>query len=444
MRIKKAFFSGSFIFGLLCSQAHAVVDSTVTEARALLERGQAQQAFDLLNPLETPRAGDPDFDTTLGIAANETGQFTRAVFALERVLSVQPDNARARAELGRALYAVGDTRASRRVLLETRQADIPQGAADTIDRFLQAIDRTEEAARSSVRPYLEAGFGYDSNINSGPGNAHVAVPSAVPLIGGLVFTLAPGSVKTTGSFVTLGGGISGRYVVGPRWSLIGNASGNARANSKTSQFDTTQVDLNAGASYRYDKHEFSGVYQAGSYSVDGSRLRDQQGVIGEWTYRPDGFRQWSTYVQWGKLSYPGQSLRDADRTVLGTSYAHVFRNGLLVFGGAYAGTEKERASGFPQFGHKLLGLRLGAQHPVRDSLAVFGSIAYEDRDYGGQDPLFLVTRHDRQTTLNLGFNWIPAKYWRVTPQLSLSTIKSNIVISDFNKSVLGVTIRRDF
>ena len=97
-----------------------------------------------------------------------------------------------------------------------------------------------------------------------------------------------------------------------------------------------------------------------------------------------------------------------------------------------------------QFGHKLAGLRIGAQKSLRDEFTVFGTVSYEDRDYGGQDPFFLVTRHDRQTTLNLGFNWIPARYWRVTPQLSVSTIRSNIVISDFNKSVLGVIVRRDF
>jgi Flp pilus assembly protein TadD len=77
----------------------------------------------------------------MGIAANETGQYTRAVFALERVLAVQPGNSRARAELGRALFSVGDTKASRQVLMETKQDDIPAEAAATIDQFLQAIDQ---------------------------------------------------------------------------------------------------------------------------------------------------------------------------------------------------------------------------------------------------------------------------------------------------------------
>lgn len=433
--------SGLLLAALLGNPAYAEVDALVSNARTLLDQSQAQKAFDLLEPQEAARAGDPDFDTVLGIAANETGQYTRAVFALERVLAVQPGNSRARAELGRALFAVGDTKASRQVLMETRQDNIPAEAAATIDQFLQAIDRTEEAARSSVKPFLEASIGYDTNINSGPGNPNVAVPA----FGGLIFTLSPAGVETKDAFFSLGGGVSARYVVDPRWSLIGNVSGNARVNAKYNDFNTGQVDVNAGASYRYEKHEFTGVVQAGTYTVAGSRARDQQGLVGEWTYRVDGFRQWSTYVQWGDLTYPGQSLRDATRTVIGTSYAHAFReSNIIVFAGGYVGTEKERAAGVAHLGHDLVGFRTGAQKTLSDALALFGSVSYEDRKYGGADPLFLVTRHDKQWNLNVGLNWVPAKLWRVTPQLTLTSVKSNVAISDYNRSLFSVTVRRDF
>ncbi|MES2413635.1 MAG: surface lipoprotein assembly modifier [Pseudomonadota bacterium] len=422
--------------------AHAEVDALVLQARDLLDKGQARQAFDLLEPQETPRAGDPDFDTLLGISANETQQFTRAIFALERVLSVQPENSRARAELGRALFSVGDTAASRRVLLETKRDNIPVEAAATIDQFLQAIDRTEEAARSSVKTYVEAGFGYDTNINSGPGNANVAVPA----FGGLVFTLNNAGIATKDNYAMVGAGISARYVVDPRWSLIGNFSGNGRGhqNPRNNSFNSFQLDANAGASYRYEKHEFSGVVQVGQYDVGGSTAREQAGVVGEWTYRFDGFRQLSSYIQYGTLNYPSQTIRNADRTVIGTSYAHAFRDGLLVFGGAYAGTEKEKNSAFPQFGHKLLGLRTGAQQELAQNLSAFGGLSYESRRFNGQDPLFLVVRRDTQWNLNLGLNWIPGKFWRVTPQLSYTTVKSNVAISDFNRVVLSVNVRRDF
>lgn len=422
--------------------AHAEVDAPVREARALLDRGQAKQAFDLLEPAEAQRAGDPDFDTVFGIAANETAQYTRAIFALERVLSVQPENSRARAELGRALFAVGDTKGSRKVLLETKRDNIPVEAAATIDQFLQAIDRTEEAARSSVRTYVEATVGYDTNINSGPGNSNIAIPA----FGGLIFKLNNAGVATKDGFASVGAGISGRYVVDPRWSLIGNFSGNGRGNfgGANNAFNSMQLDASAGASYRYEKHEFTGVVQVGSFDANATRARNQAGLVGEWTYRIDGFRQLSTYIQWGSLSYPGQSTRDVDRTVVGTAYAHSFRNGYLAFVGGYVGTEKEKNAGFPQLGHNLYGLRVGGQKEFSQDVSAFASLSFENRRFHGSDPFFLVVRNDNQLNLNLGMTWVPAKFWRVIPQLSITSVKSNVALSDFQRTLLSVTLRRDF
>lgn len=421
--------------------AHAEVDALVRESLTLVEQGQAQQAFDRLAAVETERAGDPDFDTVLGIAANDTGQFTRAVFALERALTVQPANARARAELGRALFALKDNQAARQVLQETKRENIPADVARRIDDFLLAIDRNEEAARSSIKAYIETSYGSDSNINSGPSNANVAVPA----LGGLVFTLSPTGVELKDDFYSVGAGISGRYVTeNPRLSLIGSAAGNYRFNLDHNNFDTNQFDITAGASYRVDKDEFTAVAQVGTYAADNSPVRNQRGMVGEWTHRPDVASQWSTYLQLSTLRYPGQSLRDAERYVLGTSYATILRSGLLVFGGGYFGVEDERASSVPHLGHRLVGLRAGLQQPLNADIDLFASVGHENRRYGGPDPLFLVTRSDRQTTVNLGLNWVPAVTWRVTPQLSLLKTSSNIAISDFTKRVLSVTVRKDF
>ena len=427
-------------FAIFGNIASAEVDDVVRQARALLEKGQARQAFDMLEPQEAKRAGDPDFDTTLGIAANDSQQHTRAVFALERVLTVQPGNSRARAELGRALFAVGDLSASRKVLQETKRENIPSEAAATIDQFLQAIERTEEAAKSSVRFYVEAGLGYDTNINSGPSNANVAVPA----FGGAIFTLNNTNLSTKDSFATVGAGLSARYVLDPRWSLIGNLSLNGRVHAKNETFDSTQFDANAGASYRYDKHEFSGVVQLGSYYINSARARDQYGVIGEWTYRINGEQQWSSYLQLATLNYPFQAAKDVNRTVVGTSYAHGFRSGLLLFAGAYFGTEKPKNSALPNLGHNLYGIRSGAQWRLSENVSVFSSLNFENRRFGGVDPLFLVARKDDQLNLSLGFNWTPAKHWKLTPQLTLTSVKSNIAVSNFQRAAIAVVLRRDF
>ena len=75
---------------LFSGQASAEVDELVKQARVLLDKRQAKQAFQLLEPQEAARANNPDFDTTMSIAANDNEQFTREAFALEQVLSVQP------------------------------------------------------------------------------------------------------------------------------------------------------------------------------------------------------------------------------------------------------------------------------------------------------------------------------------------------------------------
>jgi len=421
--------------------AHAVVDLVVTNARALLDKSQGKQAYDLLEPLEQTRAGDPDFDISLGIAANEAGEFSRAIFALERVLSVQPDNARARAEMGRALFAVGDIKGARQVFQQTKDQGVPVEVAATLDQFLRAIDKIEQAGLSSWKAFAEVGLGNDTNINSGPGVNSVAVPA----FGGLVLTLNPGGVKTGASFATAAVGASGRYVIDSRWSLIGNVATNWRGNSGgNSAFNTTQSDVTAGASYIVERNDYSLVAQYSASGVGGTNVRNSTGVVGEWTYRFDGFRQITSYVQLGYLAYPLQGVRDATRNVIGSTYAHLFSNGLLAFGGLYFGAEKEKAAGVPHLGHKLSGLRLGTQKPINPSMALFATLGWEGRNFGGVDPLFLVTRQDRQTSLNLGMTWSPAKDWRITPQIALTRSSSNIVINDYDKRMISIAARREF
>ncbi len=422
--------------------SHAEVDAIVREAVALTESSKAKEAFDLLDPKEASRAGDPDFDLVFGVAANQAGQYNRAIFALERVLVTQPGNARARAELGRALFAVGDNKGARTLLNETKEQGVPVEVAKTIDQFLQAIDRVDESGRSSVKGYIEAGIGNDSNVSGGPTSNIVAVP----LLGGALVTLAPGGSRTAANYTTLGAGISGRYVIDTRLSLIGSGTSNFRWNGDpASAFNSVQMDVSGGASYRVDRNEFSAVVQTGSYDVGGSRARNQIGLVGEWVYRFDGFRQISTYAQISKLTYGApQSLRDAQRSVFGSNYAHLFRDGLIVYGGLYFGSEDQFSAANPELGHKLTGVRAGVQKPFSDSLAAFATFGYEERRFGGVDPFFLVKREDRQTNLNVGLSWVPAKGWRVTPLIAYTQTASNVAINQFDALQVSVTARREF
>lgn len=429
------------ISACLSPSVWAVVDAPVREAVAAIEAKQAQRAFDLLSPMEAQRSGDPDFDLALGIAANETGQFARAIFALERVLAVQPGNGRARAELARALFGVGDNANARKLLQETKADGVPDAVGRTIDEFLRAIDKVDEAGRSSMRIHAEVSLGRDSNVNSGPSSSSFAVPA----LGGAIVTLLPTGVKTAASYLQLGTGLSGRANLAPRWSFLGSGNASVRKHGNSaSAFNIDQLDASGGFSYRDERHEFSGVLNLGHTAIGGSTLRKLSGITGEWTYRPDGTRQWGTYLQLSNLDYPSQPVRDARRTVLGTSTAIQSRSGSIYYGGAYFGREKQDDATFPHLGHRLAGIRGGLLTTINAKWNMFATAAVENRKYGGADPLFFIPRKDTQLDISLGAAWKASDNWRITPQLNFNRSNSNIIVNDSNKSSFSITARYEF
>ena len=106
----------------------AAADAVTDRAKALLQRQDPQGAYKLLLPLESQRAGDPEYDYLLGIAALDAGDPERAVFALERVLALQPENLQARAEIGRAYLAMGEREAAKREFEAVKARQVPAQA----------------------------------------------------------------------------------------------------------------------------------------------------------------------------------------------------------------------------------------------------------------------------------------------------------------------------
>ena len=157
----------------------AFADALTDRAKRLLEQKQPRQAYELLLPQESARAGDPEFDYLLGIAAIDSGEAERGVFALERVLAVQPNNHVARAEIARAYLALGERDSARREFETVRQQQVPADVKAAIDGYLSAI---ASADVTQILGFFELGYGYDTNVNSATGSNQIAVPS----LGGII------------------------------------------------------------------------------------------------------------------------------------------------------------------------------------------------------------------------------------------------------------------
>src|SRR5262249_32281549 len=154
---------------------------------------------ELLAPLESQRAGDPEYDYLLGIAALDSGQRERAIFALERVLAVQPNNAQARAEIARAYFEAGGKEKARGEVSNVSSSNPPEAVQQTIDRYLSAL----QAGPKRFSGFLEIGFGHDSNVNSATASSQIAIPA----LGGAMVQLNPGSVKQSDTFTMASGAL---------------------------------------------------------------------------------------------------------------------------------------------------------------------------------------------------------------------------------------------
>ena len=419
--------------------AHALGDALTDRAKALLKRSDARAAYALLLPLESQRAGDPEYDYLLGIASLDAGDAERAVFALERVLALQPDNAVARAEIARAYYALGEREQARREFRTVRAQAIPEEAKATVDRFLSAIAAAET---TRIGGSLELGLGYDTNVNGATGSSTIAIPA----FGGAAFTLDPTLTERGDQFHSFAAGLNFTRKLSLPWSLVGGLAAAMRLNTDARRFDTDTVDGNLGLRYSRGLDAVTLAAQAQYFAIDTQGYRDTAGLVAQWQHSIDERTQASLFGQHAQLRYVTQPVRDADRSIVGLAYAQAFRGDYspAIFASLYGGAEKELDAAFPHLGHRPAGVRLGGQLRMGRGWSLFASVSHERRKYGGTEPLFLVRREDRQTDANAGLSYLWRPGTTVLAQLTHTDNQSNVVLNDFDRTVLSMSLRFNF
>ncbi len=435
-----------FLFVLLVAAMGAArADVVLDQAKQHLAAKQPQAAYALLEPLEKERAGEVEYDYLLGIAAIDSGNVTRGVFALERVLALEPNHPQARAEIARAYFLLGERRTAKQEFESVQRLGVPEEVSQTIQRYLSAIEEAGAGDRPSFSGFLEAAYGYDSNVNAGPGSGVVAIPA----LGGLITQLNPLGVEESDDFFALSGGANLRYPLKPQFAVVASALATWRFNTQATEFDTSDVGGSLGLVYSRGRDSFTVGLQANSFDLDYDAYRDAYGGILQWTRAIDSFNSVSAYVQKTRLDYAGlQGIRDVDRYVAGGAVGHGFAGPWEPVGylSGYVGKEDERASGVPWLGHDFRGLRIGGQVTVTPQVLVFAAASIERRDYGGADPFFLVTRRDTQIDLRLGAiitPWADSR-WQVVPSVNYTGNDSNVEIDDYDRSLAQIAIRRVF
>lgn len=417
--------------------SNVIADELTNQAQVLLNDGKGRAAFVLLEPRESERAGEVEYDYLLGLAALEVGENTRAVFALERVLALAPQHVRARAEIARAYLALGEVATARQEFENVQRQGVPTDVSLTLERYIALARRLENGNQAAVNGYVEAQFGNDSNVNAGPSRSSVTFPSgfSVPL---------PDEVRANeDGFAQLAGGVNGRLPLTQGVVLLGGLAGSYRGNLDKSHFNLGSLDANLGLVFSAGRNVVTVMSQAGQVTLDGGRYRNVVGVTGQWQFNLDARNQVSAFGQYAELNYLTNRSRDVARYLAGVSYAYMWRDGAVGFGSAYLVQEKPEASGFRQYDFDGYGLRFGGRLSLGQKMIAFAGVSYERRDYSRNSSSELRRQDDQYGAL-IGFNYALTNEWTVTPQLTLTDNRSSQVLSDYRRDVLSLALRREF
>lgn len=145
------------------SQLPEPMDTLVT----LVEEQQWLAARSVADELQDRFEGLPRFDLYNGLVLMHEGHFDEAIFAFERVLIFEPNQHRARLELGRAYYLTRNFSRAREALEQVLVADPPAVVRQRVRSLLNRIDQAEQRQRVQTHVGGTLLMGWDSNANNG-------------------------------------------------------------------------------------------------------------------------------------------------------------------------------------------------------------------------------------------------------------------------------------
>jgi hypothetical protein len=334
---------------------------------------------------------------------------------------------------------LGERDAARREFETVRAQQVPPDVKQTIDGYLSAI---ASADVTKITGFIEVGGGHDSNVNSATGSSQLAVPS----LGGAIFTLDPTATRNADTFTALSGALNLTHKLTTDWSLVGSLAAAMKNNTHEDHFDTLNFDGSIGMRWARGAEAITVAGQFQDFELDYARYRVANGGVAQWQHSFSERSQGTLYAQYANLHYPGQEIRDVNRSVYGAALGHAFNGRFtpVFFGSAYFGQEKPETEGVPQLGHRLAGVRLGGQLRISTGLTTFANLSFERREYGGEDQTFLVTRQDNQSDAVLGVSYLLRPGTTLIGQVAYTDNKSNIQINRFDRTVAGVSLRFSF
>lgn len=411
------------------------------ELRALVEKGRADEAY-TAGKLQPGAPGDSEFDYYFGVAAIDSGHAGDGVLALERFLARNPRDDRARFDLARGYYVLGELLRARETF-ETVLAHRPDPEREaTVERFLDAIQAQAWRHASASSLYLDLGAGFDSDMPAAVGASALEPPQLDGLL------LSPGGAKRGSSFLLAGAGARFARPLTDAIALQGGLRYQGRY--QTNGFDR-QLDQEALAGYGgisllrgQDLYRASVSYAA--LALDAGRYRNVSALGGEWQRQVDELNSYSLFAQYAALDYPASPSSDAAMYALGAGWRRAFvqRYQPVVQLQALYGREKSSASPLrDDLSRDLYSLRAGLSTTPWPGWGISGGLSYTASRFLGPDPSLAATRRDDFIGLDAGLSYRWSRQLTLHADYLHADNRSSLKAYKYGRDVLTLRMHYD-
>jgi tetratricopeptide (TPR) repeat protein len=439
--------AGLMVFSTMLYGAWASADELLDRAQGLMDQKQHQAAYELLIKELPNRAGAENFDLLLGIAALDSGHPTVAVFAFERVLDVNPNNARARAELGRAYFEMNENEAAREEFNIVKGQAIPAEVGTTIDKYLAQLDARMAAGKFEKKrftAYAEATLGYDSNVNAATDAATITIPA----LGNATFTLDEQSLEQDSGFIQAGAGLAfaAPFPDQPKLGVFGAANFHEKYTWDETDFRTRTIDGNLGLSYSKDRNSYriSGIGQY--FGLDNDTYRGLYGARAAWLHTWNDRTVITGYGQWAAQRFDVVPVRDVDQISGGVGVIHLMDHAgdPLISATIFGGFDDEQQNDRPDVGRDFVGLRMSGEYSYNERTKLKGDFTYQYSGYGAPDPFLRETRKDHFLFFAAGAEYRLQRNWYIKPEVQFIHNDSTLPINDYDRWQVMTTVRYNF
>ncbi len=427
--------------GLAALLATAAQAAPLDELRRQVESSQFEQAW--ATAQANPQLlGDVHFDFLYGVAAINVGRIPDGLLALERHLAAVPANDRARLELARGYFLLGEYTRARAEFEFVLRYNPPAGVRANINGFLQAMQVRETTdRRATARLYVEVGIGHDTNVNGG------TFRDEIQLVFGNISPADSPSRQVPDSYAQAAVGGQQLLRVTNRLSVFAGADLDHRANVDERAYDQTNAgayvgltQLGAGALWRL-------TLGGTRLMVGGNRYRDTVQVGAEANFTPSPDLALMAFTQYAEQRHAVEDeVRDARAVTLGSMFTRQFPElpGTPSIGMRLSWTQEQNQRLRSDLDRDMPLLRVfGAVTPLPQLRVAVGLSAWHQK-YGNVDIGFGTVRRDDALSADMMANYALDERWSLRGDLVWSRNRSNQDLYDSSRKSASLKLRYQY